>query len=242
MLLPACRRPFARKSGLDRVPWSRPWPGSWGRRARLFAAAISTRRPDRPPGLLLTPLAWSSVARSALRRPFFRTSAAIARQFHRRRFEAVSGITTTGATVISDLDARLPACSSGGRCSNGWVASASSPPPSPSCPRSGSGACSCSGQSSSDRSEKAMPRVKQIATTLSLVYLGLTAVAFVVYWILGMGPFDALARLHVHRYRRVLDVRPIFRRLERERYPVVWRALHARGRGAVRSVCAVYRG
>ena len=46
---------------------------------------------------------------------------------------------------------------------------------------------------SSDRSEKAMPRVRQIAIALGSVYLGLTILAALVYWLAGMSAFDAIA-------------------------------------------------
>jgi trk system potassium uptake protein TrkH len=46
---------------------------------------------------------------------------------------------------------------------------------------------------SSDRSEKAMPRVRQIATGIGLVYLSLTILAGLSYWAAGMTPFDAAA-------------------------------------------------
>lgn len=44
----------------------------------------------------------------------------------------------------------------------------------------------------SDRGDKALPRVRQVARALGQIYLGLTAACFVVYLLLGMTPFDAL--------------------------------------------------
>jgi trk system potassium uptake protein TrkH len=46
---------------------------------------------------------------------------------------------------------------------------------------------------SSDRSEKVMPRVREIATAIVLTYVGLTVVCGVAYWLVAMTPFDALA-------------------------------------------------
>jgi trk system potassium uptake protein TrkH len=46
---------------------------------------------------------------------------------------------------------------------------------------------------SSDRSEKVMPRARQIAKAIALVYLGLTALCAAAYWTAGMSFFDAAA-------------------------------------------------
>ncbi len=45
---------------------------------------------------------------------------------------------------------------------------------------------------SSDRTEKAMPRVRGIAAAIGQIYLTLTIACFLAYWALGMTPFDAL--------------------------------------------------
>jgi trk system potassium uptake protein TrkH len=46
---------------------------------------------------------------------------------------------------------------------------------------------------SSDRSEKVMPRVREIATAITLIYVGLTVACSALYWLAGMRVFDALA-------------------------------------------------
>jgi trk system potassium uptake protein TrkH len=46
---------------------------------------------------------------------------------------------------------------------------------------------------SSDRSEKVMPRVREIATALTLIYLGFTVMCGILYWLAGMTAFEALA-------------------------------------------------
>ncbi len=165
----------------------------------MGAAATASSRGSLRAGLtvrqafLLTPLTWFSVA-TVSAAPFFLSDfGSVSRSLPDAVFEAVSGITTTGATVISDLE-RAPPGLLLWRALLQWmggigiIATAIAI-----LPTLGIGGMQLFRTESSDRSEKAMPRVKQIATTLSLVYLGLTAVAFVVYWILGMGPFDALA-------------------------------------------------
>lgn len=142
---------------------------------------------------LLTPLNWSCVsAISAL--PFFFsdfgiTSGSIADSL----FEAVSGITTTGATVISDLE-RAPPGILLWRAILQWmggigiIATAIAI-----LPALGIGGMQLFRTESSDRSEKAMPRVRQIAIALSSIYLGLTILAALVYWLAGMSAFDAIA-------------------------------------------------
>ena len=108
-------------------------------------------------------------------------------------FEAMSGITTTGATVVAGLDAAPPGSSCGGRCCSGWAASASSSWPSPFCPCCGSAASNCSGMESSDPSEKALPRAAQVAVWISLIYVGLTVIWAAALWLAGMSGFDAVA-------------------------------------------------
>src|SRR3712207_6248081 len=46
---------------------------------------------------------------------------------------------------------------------------------------------------SSDRSEKVMPRAREIASAIVLIYVGLTALCGVAYWLAAMTPFEALA-------------------------------------------------
>ncbi len=63
-------------------------------------------------------------------------------------FESVSGLTTTGATVLTGLDRCPPRSFCGAPSVNGSAAWASSASPSSSCRSSRSAACSCSGSSS----------------------------------------------------------------------------------------------
>jgi trk system potassium uptake protein TrkH len=108
-------------------------------------------------------------------------------------FEAVSGITTTGATVIAGLDQAPPGLLlwrallqwMGGI---GIIATAIAI-----LPALGIGGMQLFRTESSDRSDKAMPRFRQIAATIGSVYLGLTVLAALVYWLAGMRPFDAIA-------------------------------------------------
>jgi trk system potassium uptake protein TrkH len=107
-------------------------------------------------------------------------------------FEMVSGITTTGSTVMTGLDQTAPSVLMW-RSSVQWI-----------------GGIGIIGLAililpflkiggmqlfrleSSDRSEDAFPRVRGIAMTIGQIYLMLTLACFVAYWSLGMTPFDAL--------------------------------------------------
>jgi trk system potassium uptake protein TrkH len=108
-------------------------------------------------------------------------------------FESMSGLTTTGATVIVGLD-RAPQGLLLWRAILQWlggigiigVAIAV-------LPALGVGGMQLFRTESSDRSEKVMPRVREIATALTLIYLGLTAACGILYWFAGMTAFEALA-------------------------------------------------
>jgi trk system potassium uptake protein TrkH len=142
---------------------------------------------------VLTPLSWLSVAvMSAI--PFYLCD--LGPVHHRAAdafFESVSGITTTGATVLTGLDTAPPGILMwrallqwmGGI---GIIATAIAI-----LPALGIGGMQLFRTESSDRSPKAMPRVRQIAAAIGISYLALTGVAATVYWTLGMTLFDAIA-------------------------------------------------
>ena len=141
---------------------------------------------------IVTPLSWASVtAFSAL--PFYLSDYGnVSGNLANSVFEAVSGITTTGATVMSGLDHAPPGMLlwrgllqwMGGI---GIIAAAIAI-----LPALGIGGMQLFRTESSDRSDKAMPRVRQIAAAIVFVYLGLTVICALVYWLCGMKPFDAL--------------------------------------------------
>jgi trk system potassium uptake protein TrkH len=55
-----------------------------------------------------------------------------------------------------------------------------------------------------------MPRVREIATALTLIYLGFTVLCAILYWLAGMTPFEALAHsLTTGVHGRVLNLRRI---------------------------------
>ena len=107
-------------------------------------------------------------------------------------FESVSGVTTTGATVLSGLD-MLPADILLWRSIMQWIgglwiiALGAAV-----LPFLRIGGMRLFKTESSDLSDKALPRTRRILTQLLLVYATLTVACFAAYWIGGMSIFDAV--------------------------------------------------
>ena len=107
-------------------------------------------------------------------------------------FEAMSGITTTGSTVISGLDFAPPGILLW-RALLQWlggigiivVAVAV-------LPILRIGGMQIFRTESSDTSEKVLPRAAQIATAIGALYVILTVINAALYWAAGMKPFDAV--------------------------------------------------
>ena len=155
---------------------------------RALSKALSIRQI-----FLLTPLSWFSVAAVSALPFFFSDYGSINAHLTNAVFESVSGITTTGSTVLSDLENAPPGILlwrallqwMGGI---GIIATAIAV-----LPVLGIGGMQLFRTESSDRSEKATPRIRQFAILLGGVYLALTVVATLVYWLAGMPLFDAIA-------------------------------------------------
>ena len=166
---------FASGAGLSR--WAR---------CRL-TGGLSVRQ-----AFLLTPVAWTTLVVFGAIPLYISDYAQLKDSFTNAFFESMSGLTTTGATVIVGLDAAPPSILLW-RALLQWlggigiigVAVAI-------LPALGVGGMQLFRTESSDRSEKVMPRVREIATAIGLVYLGLTLACGVAYWIVAMTPFDAL--------------------------------------------------
>src|ERR671919_852568 len=108
-------------------------------------------------------------------------------------FEATSGITTTGSTVIVGLDHAPPGILLwrgilqwlGGI---GFIVMGVAI-----LPILRVGGMQLVRAESSDLSEKILPRAAQIASAIGLIYLGFTMLCAALYWWAGMTPFDAAA-------------------------------------------------
>lgn len=107
-------------------------------------------------------------------------------------FEMVSAVTTTGSTVMTGLDAQPPSLLLwrstvqwlGGFGIIGLALII--------LPFLKIGGMQLFRMEFTDRGDKALPRVRQIARALGQIYLGLTVACFIVFLLLGMTPFDAL--------------------------------------------------
>ncbi len=140
-------------------------------------------------GFLLTVLAWLALpAFGALPIAFADLDA----NYTDAYFEAMSGLTATGATVLTGLDTTPPGILMWRALLNwfggvGIIVMALSVLP----------ALQVAGyqmfrMESSDNSEKIVPRVAQLANVVAIVYVGLTVVCLLSYWIAGMTFFDAV--------------------------------------------------
>ncbi len=144
-------------------------------------------------GFLFTPLAWTTLVLFGALPLYISDYAQLKDSFTNAFFESMSGLTTTGATVIVGLDTAPPGILLW-RALLQWlggigiigVAIAI-------LPALGVGGMQLFRTESSDRSEKVMPRVREIATAIVLIYVGLTVLCGVAYWLVAMTPFEALA-------------------------------------------------
>ncbi len=108
-------------------------------------------------------------------------------------FEAMSGITTTGATVMTGLVDTPPGIVIW-RALRQWLGGIGIVVMAIAVlPMLQVGGRQLFKPESSDNSEKILPRATQIASGLTWLYVGMTAICFVGYWFSGMSAFDAIA-------------------------------------------------
>jgi trk system potassium uptake protein TrkH len=142
---------------------------------------------------LLTPLSWLSVSIIGAFPFYFTDFGIVSGSPTNAFFESMSGLTTTGSTVVANLDEAPPGLLlwrallqwMGGI---GIIATAIAI-----LPALGIGGMQLFRTESSDRSEKVMPRVRQIAIAIGSVYLGLTMLAAICYRLTDMTTFEAVA-------------------------------------------------
>lgn len=108
-------------------------------------------------------------------------------------FEAMSGITTTGSTVVVGLDAAPPGILLW-RALLQWLGGIGIIVMAVAVmPMLQVGGMQLFRTESSDRSEKVLPRAAQLANAIGAIYLALTLVCAAAYWFAGMSGFEALA-------------------------------------------------
>jgi len=107
-------------------------------------------------------------------------------------FETVSGLTTTGSTVLGGLDQRTPAMLLW-RALLQWIGGIGIVVTSIAIlPFLRVGGMQLFRTESSDKSEKELPRAASVAAATLWVYAGLTVAAMSAYWLAGMSGFDAV--------------------------------------------------
>ena len=138
---------------------------------------------------LLTALSWLSVAVfGSLPFIFSSMEMSITDAF----FESMSGITTTGSTIISDLE-NAPKGILLWRAILQWLGGIGIIVMAITLmPIMNVGGMQLFKISSNDSSEKILPKSKEIALRLIYIYSALTAVCAISYWVFGMGKFDSL--------------------------------------------------
>ena len=108
-------------------------------------------------------------------------------------FEAMSGITTTGATVIQNLDTVPPGLLLW-RALLQWLGGIGIIVMALAVlPMLRVGGMQLFRMESSDQSEKAFPRAAQVAAVIGVIYFGLTLIWAGALWLAGMSGFDAIA-------------------------------------------------
>ena len=107
-------------------------------------------------------------------------------------FESVSGLTTTGATVLTSLDS-LPPSILMWRSLSQWIGGIGIIGLAiVILPFLKIGGMQLFRLEFSDRSDKALPRVRSIVAAVAEIYVGLTVACIFAYWLLGMSLFDAV--------------------------------------------------
>ncbi|MFZ6762418.1 TrkH family potassium uptake protein [Pseudoroseomonas sp. WGS1072] len=142
---------------------------------------------------VLTPLSWLAICAFAAVPFLLSQHPGLGGNLTNAVFESVSGLTTTGSTAVSRLDEAPPGILLwrallqwlGGI---GIIATALAI-----LPTLGVGGMQLFRTESSDRSEKVMPRVRQIALAIVLTYLALTVLCGLAYALAGMDALDAAA-------------------------------------------------
>ncbi len=141
---------------------------------------------------ILTPMTWTAVALFAALPLFISDYGQLRDSFSNAFFESMSGLTTTGSTVIVGLEQAPPGILLwrailqwlGGIGIIGTAIAI--------LPALNVGGMQLFRTESSDRSEKVLPRVHDLAMAIGSIYVGLTIVCGLAFWMAGMTPFEAM--------------------------------------------------
>ncbi len=153
-----------------------------GFRARRFVVSVHQT-------FVLTTAAWIVLTGFAAL-PF--SFAALDLSYADAYFEAMSGLTTTGSTVISGLDTSPPGILLW-RALLQWLGGIGIVVMAIAVlPFLGVGGMQLFRSESSDQSDKAVPRAAQLAASITVVYFALTVTWALMLWAAGMSQFDAV--------------------------------------------------
>jgi len=139
---------------------------------------------------LLTALSWLSIAIFGCI-PFLLSNLNLS--FVDAFFESMSGITTTGSTIITDLD-NAPKSILIWRAILQWLGGIGIIVMAITIlPLLNIGGMQLFRMETSDTAEKILPKTREITLIISIIYLTLTFVCGLAYWIVGMNIFDSIA-------------------------------------------------
>ena len=139
---------------------------------------------------LLTTLSWLSIAIFGCL-PFLLSNLNLS--FVDAFFESMSGITTTGSTIITNLD-NTPKSILIWRAILQWLGGIGIIVMAITIlPLLNIGGMQLFRMESSDTAEKILPRTREVTLLISIIYLVLTFVCGIAYWLVGMNIFDSIA-------------------------------------------------
>ena len=139
---------------------------------------------------LLTTLSWLSIAIFGCL-PFLLANLNLS--FVDAFFESMSGITTTGSTIITDLD-NAPKGILMWRSIMQWLGGIGIIVMAITVlPLLNVGGMQLFRMESFDTTEKILPKTREVSLIISIIYLGLTFVCAIAYWRFGMNIFDSIA-------------------------------------------------
>ncbi|WP_119462659.1 TrkH family potassium uptake protein [Rhodospirillaceae bacterium SYSU D60014] len=189
MLLPAAVDALRGDPDWQAFVWSAGITGAIGGALMLGYRQPETSLMSAREGFVLTVLAWLALC-TASTLPFMLSKLSLS--FTDAFFEAMSGLTTTGSTVVVGLDE----LSSGillWRAMLHWIGGIGIIVMAVAIlPILRVGGMQLFRMESSEKAEKVRPRVTQISSLLASVYVSLTALCAVALVLAGMGPFDAV--------------------------------------------------
>lgn len=155
----------------------------------ILATRCAHRALSRPQGFVLTALAWTIVAAfGALPFLFAELPISIVGAY----FESMSGLTTTGSTVLTGLDNAPPGILLW-RAMLHWLGGIGIVVMAIALlPFLRVGGMQLFQMESSDKSDKVMPQIKRVTMSMFHIYLALTALCALLLWVAGMSGFEAI--------------------------------------------------